>query len=351
MRQVPFIIAALYGGYRYTATILLFILIFPYHLRGDVIYLNLFVILLIAAVVPLFAKIYEKFSLAKKVLFTVAISELCALLTISLANYFIGRPVQLSAISLNYFVIQGLSTWLMVYLVENMFRNYKLKEELIKAEKLSVISQISASISHEIKNPITITQGFVEALEDEECSERRKEYASYALEELQRAQEIIHEFLALTKPDKDEKEKVSLSQQLLYAVKILKPYARSFKVNVILESFDKDCFIFGYKQRVRQCFINLIKNAIEAMENGGQLRIKLVKTGDKVHIDIIDTGVGMTQEEIERLGTPYYTTKEKGTGLGMVVVFNAIKNMNGKIKIESEKGKGTHFMIDFPIAL
>ncbi|WP_077213516.1 sensor histidine kinase [Bacillus dakarensis] len=350
LRQVPFIIGALYGGYRFGAWLLITILGYRLLIGGDDVYVNFLVVTLVAIIVPILSKTYMKLNLDKKIVFSISIAVTTALLTIFLSHYISDMPFAYSSISLNYFMIQGLSMWLLVYLMETMKNNHQMRKELAKAEKMSVISQLSASISHELKNPITITQGFVEALEDENSQERRKEYVGYALDELQRAQNIIYEFLALTKPDLNTMNIINISQELAYVVNLMKPYAKANSVKIKMEPLAEDCKIVGDHQKIRQCFINIVKNSIEAMENGGELHLRSTVNSNKVYIDIIDNGVGMTPKEISQLGTPYYSTKEQGTGLGMMIVFNVIKKMKGDIKIQSQKGKGTQFTIMFPLS-
>jgi two-component system, sporulation sensor kinase B len=350
LRQIPFIIGALYGGYRVGIWLFLSIIAYRLLIGGTGLYVNYIAIALIAILVPQLTKTYNQLKPNQKIFTGFILAEVSALSTIFLAFLFTHTPFQLKQITLNYFIIQGLSMGLVVYLVETMLTNDRLRKELIRAEKMNVVSQIAASISHEVKNPITITQGFVELLEDEESQERRKEYVGFALEELNRAKMIINEFLTLAKPDLDSVEIINVSHEIGYAVNLMKPYAKASAVKVEIKKLEEDCYIVGDRQKIRQCFINIIKNCIEAMENGGELYLQAINKENKISIDIIDTGVGMTSREINQLGTPYYTTKEKGTGLGMMIVFNAIKNMNGDIKIESEKGKGTRFIITFPYA-
>jgi two-component system, sporulation sensor kinase B len=117
----------------------------------------------------------------------------------------------------------------------------------------------------------------------------------------------------------------------------------------IVTNFSVIGFIKGDRQRFRQCFINILKNAVEAMPNGGQLYIETHYSQDYVTICIRDTGIGMTSEQLERLGEPYYSTKGKnGTGLGMMVVYSIVRAMHGFIKVESELDAGTTFYIKFP---
>lgn len=179
LRQVLLITGALYGGYYFTAWLFMTVIGYRLIIGGDGIFVSFFVVTIITLFVPLLADIYSRLKHYQKVLVSIAMAEISAFLTIFLTFFISQTPIEFHFISINYFVIQGLSMGFVVYLVETMKYNAKMRKELIKAEKMSILTQISASISHEVKNPITITQGFVEALEDEESKERRKEYIGY----------------------------------------------------------------------------------------------------------------------------------------------------------------------------
>lgn len=349
LRQVLLIIGALYGGYFFSTWLFMTILAYRFIIGGDGVFISFVVITILSLCVPLLIDFYSKIKLYQKVILAVIVAETSAFFTIFLTHFYSQTPFHFQTISIGFFVIQGLAMGLVVYLVETMKYNAQMRKELIKAEKMSILTQISASISHEVKNPITITQGFVEALEDEDSKERRKEYVGYILEELQRAQNIIYEFLALTKPELDSMTSINVTKELTYSVNLMKPFAKSHKVKIEVDDLEEQCMILGDRQKIRQCFINLIKNSIEAMQNGGELRINASRNSNRICIDIIDNGIGMTPNEVSKLGTPYFTTKEEGTGLGMMIVFNIIKTMKGEIKVESEKGKGTRFMLTFPL--
>lgn len=349
LRQVPFIIGALYGGYFFSIPIYAAMLGYWFLFGGEGIQISVTVLTLIAVFVPLLSGKFLRLNMDKRILFAITTALSTAILTVILANFFWQIPLNSENIPFYYFIAQGLTIWIGVYLIETMVGNFHMRKELIKVEKMSIISQISASISHEVKNPITITQGFVEALVDEDSQEKRQEYAGYALDELKRAQNIIQGFLQLTKPEPETLANINISDELLYITNLLKPYAKSHFVTIDIVGTDEEYYILGDSHKVRQCFINLIKNAIEAMENGGKLRLLLEKDGDKLFIHIIDNGIGMTSHELENLANPYFTTKEKGTGLGMMIVFKIIKNLKGDIKVKSQKGKGTHFTITFPL--
>lgn len=126
-------------------------------------------------------------------------------------------------------------------------------------------------------------------------------------------------------------------------------YGRILLENVFIEVNNKhNVYTTGDAEKLRQCLLNIIKNSIESIENEGKITISLDERHGMAIILIKDTGVGMNKEQVKRLGTPYFSMKDKGTGLGLMVVFSLIKAMNGKIKVESEIGKGTCFTITIP---
>ena len=136
------------------------------------------------------------------------------------------------------------------------------------------------------------------------------------------------------------------------AVNVISPLANMNGVEIVQTIHDpkiNQITMMGDRKKFQQCLINIIKNGIESMKSkGGKLHIHLSSSPDKVQIDISDQGVGMSQEQMNRLGQPYFTTKEKGTGLGLMVSYSIIKGMCGTIEVSSEVGKGTCFSINLP---
>lgn len=238
-----------------------------------------------------------------------------------------------------------------VYLIEFLDRYYNMQEELIANEKANIVSHMAASVAHEIRNPLTTVKGFIQLFGKGQLDEeRRNYYQRMCLEELDRAQQIISDYLALAKPEPETMERLNINEEIRYFSDVLHTYADLNNVQITYFPCDRQPVILGDKNYLRQSLINIGKNAIEAMSNGGILHIKATAMKDSVVIIISDTGVGMTTEQIKRLGSPYFSTKEKGTGLGMTVSINIIKKMKGKIEIKSEIGKGTEFSIKFPSA-
>ncbi|KEF36107.1 histidine kinase [Schinkia azotoformans MEV2011] len=225
-----------------------------------------------------------------------------------------------------------------------------LQEEMNKLTQIKTVSEIAASISHEVRNPLTVTRGFTQLLRDGSLSdEQRNQYIRLSLEELDRAERIIGDYLTFAKPSIENEEVLHLDKEIKYIVQVIKPYATLNDITVEVNMEDCQYTILGEKQKLHQSLLNIVKNGIEAMERKGKISIELKKYNDLAQLIIEDNGKGMSKEQINKIGTPYFSTKEKGTGLGTMVAFNIIKAMQGDYTIESQIGKGTSFCITFPL--
>ncbi|UQX56761.1 HAMP domain-containing histidine kinase [Cytobacillus pseudoceanisediminis] len=166
--------------------------------------------------------------------------------------------------------------------------------------------------------------------------------------ELESAEQVIQNYLTFSKPSLDKIEEINVKKELMQVMNILKPTANQNSVEINAH-FALLGSIKGDRQKFHQCFLNVIKNSIEAMPRGGQLYIETHYSSSQITIEIKDTGVGMTSDQLQRLGEPYYSTKgSKGTGLGMMVVFSIVRAMDGNVRVKSEVGKGTVFRFTFP---
>ncbi|HZG54989.1 HAMP domain-containing sensor histidine kinase [Paenibacillus sp.] len=222
-----------------------------------------------------------------------------------------------------------------------------------RLEKYDLVSQLAASVSHEVRNPLTVTRGFLQLLRSGGQTEReREQYIALALEELDRAQGIISDYLAFAKQDPGQSDcAVFLANEELNGIaSVVTPYALIHSVR--LETcVELGCAVYGNAGKFRQSVLNLCKNAIESMPRGGTLRIVLERNdgAKEVTLAIEDEGVGMTREQMDRIGTPYVTTKEKGTGLGLSVVSRTVEEMGGRLQFRSEVGRGTVAYVRLPL--
>jgi two-component system, sporulation sensor kinase B len=235
-----------------------------------------------------------------------------------------------------------------IYIIEMTNFQLKMIHELHKAEKFSAISQLAASVAHEIRNPMTTIRGFMQVLQGERnLSDDQNLFISISLQELDRTQTIIDNFLSLAKPNTGGMTKINLSRLLREIIDFMRSYSHLANTELV-EGIDKNLWIKGDAHEIRQVFINILKNGIEAMPGGGSIYIIAKIDKDYVKVQFRDEGVGMKKSQLERLGHPYYSTKEKGTGLGLMISYDIIQRMRGKIVVDSEEGKGTTFTILLP---
>ncbi|MDZ5473123.1 ATP-binding protein [Bacillus sp. 31A1R] len=234
--------------------------------------------------------------------------------------------------------------------MENIIQKSKLQRELQRAEKMNAIGQLAASVAHEIRNPMTVVKGFLQIfLSKDELSKEEHMYVKLMIEEMNRAENIINDYLSLAKPDLEQTEKVDAGLLVNKVTDLMNSYAMMSKSIELKTDISEEVFIKGNLGELKQVLINILKNGIEAIKEKGTLSIRVYKENGFGVLQIEDTGVGMTQEELERLGTAFYSLKEKGTGIGLMVCYQIIERMKGNISVTSEKGKGTEFTIKIPL--
>ncbi|MFS0861906.1 ATP-binding protein [Fredinandcohnia sp. 179-A 10B2 NHS] len=285
---------------------------------------------------------------SRRVFITVALGLTLSIVTATGMQIF-TPPVDLFDAWFAYLVVPPIGLGILSYLIEFVRKNLHMRQTLVKSEKLQAVEQMGAAISHEIRNPLTAAMGFVQLLMNNNLSRlKQKEYLTIIKEELASAERVIQDYLTFSKPSLDTIETLHVKRELNQVIKILKPTANQNSVE-INTNFTFMGSIEGDRQKFQQCFINVIKNAIEAMPRGGRLYVETSYDKNYITIIVRDTGVGMTKEQVERLGEPYYSTKgSKGTGLGMMVVYSIVKAMNGTIRVESVLEEGTEFTFQFP---
>lgn len=352
-RSIPLVIGSLYGGPR--VSLLLFItLILNRHLMGSPHNLIYAISLLPNYIMVLLLKRgYGSLKLYQKIVVAIVLCTSIKLVTFML---YLSMTEELSRLfyqpitTIQTYLLQALIAGLCVYLIEFLNTHFRMQEEMITSEKSKIVSDMAAAVAHEIRNPLTTVRGFIQLLGDDDLDRQKKLfYQNICLDELDRAQLIITDYLSLAKPDPETIEQIILKEEISHLTNLLLTYANYKNIQVFeIIPEEPSLRIMGDRYKFRQALINIGKNAIEALHGGGILEIKAYGENEQVIVAIRDTGVGMTPEQVKRLGTPYYSTKEKGTGLGTMVSFEIIKKMNGKIEITSELGTGTTFKLFFP---
>ncbi|MGD6871938.1 PAS domain S-box protein [Sutcliffiella horikoshii] len=216
---------------------------------------------------------------------------------------------------------------------------------MLQSEKLTVAGQLAAGIAHEIRNPLTAIKGFFKLLERE--MQEKKEYFHIIESELSRIELILSELLLLAKPHQVYVHPVSVHSLLKDVTTLLETQAIMNNVWFDLKLKANTSTIKCDENQMKQVFINLIKNGIEAMPSGGTIYIDTEDAGDEVMVTFRDEGTGISEDIIKRLGEPFFTTKTTGTGLGLMITFNIIKNHHGTVNVTSEVNEGTQIEVRF----
>jgi len=227
-----------------------------------------------------------------------------------------------------------------------------LQEKLAHNDSLSSVGQLAASVAHEIRNPLTTLKGFTQLLKSSATEETMK-YLNVIDDEIDRMESILSEMLVLSKPSKNEKKIISLQDLLTDIILVISPKA-SLEGIVIERSVDviSSDSVYGDIIKLKQVFLNLLKNALEAMTSGGRITIGMERKNDGyLIVTIADTGKGMSIAHLKKIFKPFFTTRSEGTGLGLSFVIETMENHSGTISVESEVNCGTVFTLTFPPAI
>lgn len=232
-------------------------------------------------------------------------------------------------------------------IVRDITERKKTEELLNKSDTLAAIGQLAAGVAHEVRNPLTVIKGFIQLFQINK--EDQEKYFDLMLSEIERIEAILQEFLSIAKTDEISTEKKNIYQLFKNVVSLMNTKAIMTNIQVELYTDSKDIIIECSENQLKQVFINILQNSIEAMPDGGRISIHIKEIGkDGIIISVIDKGIGIPEERIKRLGEPFYSTKEKGTGIGLMLSYKIIESHQGNISIMSEVGVGTTVTIYLP---
>jgi len=228
--------------------------------------------------------------------------------------------------------------------------NEQLKERISNMENLATVGQISAEIMHEINNLLTVIHGYTQLLSQQiNPDNSSKGYVSTINEEIKRCKEIAKNILELSK-NKQTVEKVNINHLIRKIVDFLKISKIAKNIRFNLNLGEGIPLIDANSNHIHQAILNILLNGIEAIgkNRSGIIEIKTEKDKNNIIIKIKDNGPGMPEEVVNKMLKPFYTSKEKGTGLGLYITHKLVKKYNGEIKINTQKGEGTEFTLIFP---
>ncbi|QSO52156.1 PAS domain S-box protein [Alicyclobacillus curvatus] len=221
------------------------------------------------------------------------------------------------------------------------------RDKLDQSEKLSAVGQLAAGIAHEIRNPLTTLKGFTQIFRQKATPDTRH-YFEIMNSELVRIQQILDELLVLAKPQVVNKSLVHVDLILQEVVTLMSPQAILHDVRIKVDFAPDIPSITAVQNQLKQVFINIVKNALEAISSGGELQVDVTFKNGMVQASFTDNGEGIPPEQLQRLGEPFYTTKDHGTGLGLLVTRRILDAHNGSFEIVSEVGKGTTVTVTLP---
>lgn len=243
-----------------------------------------------------------------------------------------------------------------VLVFRDLSRERQLQRQLLQSEKLNALGQLASGMAHEINNPLTSVVGFASILLARfNLDEPVREHIQLIRDEGERAGRIVRNLLTFSRQKEAGRVEVDLNELLAHMLEI-REHAITVRNTLLLREFGNIPRVFADPDAIQQVFLNLIINADQAMlstKRGGTLKVSttLTEQGDLVIVAIADDGPGIPREQLERIFDPFFTTKGvgEGTGLGLSICYGIVREHGGKIRVESESGKGATFFVELPV--
>ena len=354
LRYVPLVISSIYWGPLAGAINYIMILLMRTYLGGDALLFG-YISITLSFIIPFIASYKIKGltgSSRIKAAILVSLSPLLVMLVILMSYVSIYKGFETFDLAIipaiiSFGVLLVLGTWLSSLLQEIHEERFKMKVQIQKAEKMKTLGELAASIAHEVRNPLTVVQGFLQLMRPNEQG-KNEQYLNIAMEELARAESIINDYLNFSKTKLTKLESFLLSDILNNIIVLLTPMALKNGVEII-GKLEDHIYIFSDRGQLQQALVNVIKNAIEATPAKGEVQVSLKRLVGRAEIKVIDNGKGMTKDQLSRIGNLFYSTKDVGTGLGTAVSIRIIETMNGELIYESKEGIGTTVTITLPL--
>jgi PAS domain S-box-containing protein len=247
------------------------------------------------------------------------------------------KPVYDANDKIEYFLVVG----------RDISERKQTQEFIQKTEKLSVVGQLASSIAHEIRNPLTTIKGFAQLLQKEIDMPL---YIDTMLSEIRRLEEVVDEFLSFAKPQIHQIKETDLNSLLQQVLLILRSQMLINNIEILQENGSDFPPIHCDGNQIKQAFVHILQNAVEAMPNGGIIKVQMLSHGtESIKIRFIDQGYGISKERVRKIGEPFYSLKEKGTGLGLMISHKIVKDHGGMINIDSIINQGTTVDVILPI--
>ncbi|KQL46394.1 histidine kinase [Brevibacillus choshinensis] len=289
----------------------------------------------------------------RKTLFTIMAGMLFSIIALSLTylyfpHYFVEH------LTYHFIVIplqNSLGIWILMYLFSKSVSDKEIFIKHAQNEKIETMSHVAASLAHEVRNPLTAVKGFLRLMQENPTDlTKNTQYMTICMDEIQRTEMILSEYLAISKPLTNRYEQVNVADMLKVMRAVMSPFAILHNVELEVRTPETSVTIMANPDEIKQVLVNFIKNAIEACANvrKGRVFLSLMVEEGKAILVIKDNGVGMDEGQMKRLGSIYFSTKSSGTGLGLTYSYHVIHTFGGTVTVNSKPNVGTKFSIIFP---
>lgn len=350
VRYIIIYFGMIFGGLQVGVILLAEVVLYRFYLGGGGEWLALMIILTMFPFLILFYIINK--TNRRFVLLTISAGIAFSIIPSVITYYFYTNYVLENLAFILLTIVQNaVGIWLLVSLFNKSVSDKELSINFAQHEKVQAISHIAASLAHEVRNPLTAVKGFLQLIRESSLpKEKMHQYIDISLDEIQRTEVILSEYLSISKPLTNRHEKVNLSQQLQIIFDVMTPYANMNNVQIQFEKTDQPTMILANPEELKQVLVNFLKNAVEACANvsNGKVFIKLEAQKNQVVLTIRDNGIGMAEDQVKSLGTIYFSTKSNGTGLGLTFSYQVIRSLSGVVSVRSEPQAGTLFTITLP---
>ncbi len=232
--------------------------------------------------------------------------------------------------------------------VNTMAENLKKSvEEMQKTESLKNLGMFTVGVVHEVRNPLTSIKGFAEILSKKLQGKEEAKYVTPIMRETERLSQVVDELLKYGRPSEIKRTHFNTKDFFDHIIEIARSYAKGKQIEFVKDY--EDFSVHADEQKLEELFLNILVNAVQAIEQTGTVKINCKKDKDQLNVEITDNGVGMTEDEQKNLFVPFYTTKASGTGLGLAIAYRIAREHGGEIIVNSKKEEGTTFLINIPV--
>jgi len=345
LKFIPLIAGTLYGGF--AAGIVLSSLAAALATENALI---LFLICMVVVIVV--AKLrgpFGHFAFPLRLAAGSAVSFVAVLLLWGFASAQFGDRVPWHAVG--FFALLQTSLLLLVLsLTEHIREQMRRLKETVRMEKLTANSSLAVIIAHELRNPLTTVNGFLQLIKRQKPSEQIVYYANTAIQELAEAEKIIDTYLTIMALNRSEKSLVRLRPCVEQALREIRPILLQKHID-LQNTVDPEVSMECNAEQMELCLMHLLRNGAHALHSFGRLSIATQVRGKELSIVVTDNGIGMTEEQLEELGVPKYNTRSSGAGTGLMYCYHFVHSLRGRLRIQSQPGRGTTVTMTFPLSV